>query len=330
MKKTRVFFIAVFSLTQFAEGMDYWNGFKGWVSSFLPSQQGQASIPAVRENPVVPAVNIKKRERDPEVVDLTDDSNDDQLGTKRPAGFDRIQFNKGLSQNNNWECGYYSLFHCFALKDKVSLSQGEYDNLRGRFKDFKSKKGIVFQESFSQEKKLSNCFLQDLIESVNLSECLGVITSTTFYEKLPIDLSVIRCINCIVRDRQPVWFIVGDNAHWVCLECRPTQEGSCDYFCYDSIPGYAQSVPRFREFFKKIMDLCEGVIVLPPADHYLEILRKLRRMIAENQGNDLGLLEQEALDNGFTPETFSLLVRYVKNKVSPSTSSSSHDVIDLE
>lgn len=255
--------------------------------------------------------------------DDSDDSDDDieaVTPAKKPLPKLTLRYKEMLIQNNGWECGFYAIFHYFARKNNLSK------NLKGHYADFKKmlfKKNRQAKTLYDNHTWLSNAHITQFLTSFDKDDDTVLLLSEHFLGILPTDIRLFEKIPALQASEKRFWVIINHARHWTCHEIKPS--GEC--LSFDSIKGY--SLRHSRAIILKMLSFVTGRIVFPSIDTYDEIRTLLAEIltrcdkkqslsevgayaaIQRHLRKDPNNVQANALNNGFTEESFDELVRRI-------------------
>ena len=236
-----------------------------------------------------------------------------------------IEQHRLLLQPNGWECGYYSIFHYLATRYDYDAA-----NLRELYETFIAtiKADPDIAALYDDEDYTNGTQLRNIITALNardrdevlisnddaLIDNVIIVDEQEFFGTIPTTVDIVRKINTLRGRRETFWALVCTKrpAHWVCLMFPA--EGGC--FGIDSLRGARPS--NTQQILVAIKNLCLGIVPLPDGDQFHSTYHNYRvvanQAASEEKDEIVEAIHDDALENGFTEETFASLMRYLNAK----------------
>jgi hypothetical protein len=230
-----------------------------------------------------------------------------------------LLFQNDIDEDNAWECGYYAMFHAYAMKHNWTNRSPR--NLRKKYNTFLGLLAAGNPEVaalHAAHTSLNSGQIEEFINNFKEADDVVVITDVSIGTHLPKDRETLAKIRRS-RDRNALsWVIlhIHRSHHWVCLQFKPDGDcvGADSYIGLDLLAN--------QGIVQKVAALFWGHVPLPDAHNFARIDNALnnphRRMIG-----DANAVKQLALASGFTEETFA---SFVADKVAPHPA----EVVEIE
>jgi hypothetical protein len=216
-----------------------------------------------------------------------------------------------LQQQNGWECGWYSVFHYFVAVGREECSAAAYGAFIARLSV-----NEAVAELYSSKRELGTSNIHFILSAFAPEDCI-VIEEQQLHKSIPIDTVTVSDIRRMLERRRPFCCLLclARPAHWICLHVDGTHATIIDSLAI---------VRPEEQVVMSLTNLCTRCVPLPTPEYFRTVYSRMKCV-----GTPIDAFRSEALQRGFTMQTFCDLHEYVASREKKKPSAAAGEALEV-